>query len=97
MQESAKGSTSGSPQTAGRGEPSPEAGFRRYLEAFVFFHLGADARLSWSRDEGGIEVGIEHSRIRPTQFRLSADQLREMVEDSRKEEFLLDVLTRARK
>jgi hypothetical protein len=97
MQELVKGSRSNSHRAAGQTEPSPEVGFRRYLEAFVFFHLGADAELSWSRDESGIEVGIEHSRIRPTRFRLSPDQLREMVDDSRKEEFLLDVLTQARK
>lgn len=97
MQDSVKGSTSGSHGAAEQAEAAPEAAFRRYLEAFVFFHLGADARLGWSRDERGIEVGIEHSRIRPTRFRLSPDQLRKMVEDSQEEEFLLDVLTRARK
>ncbi len=74
-----------------------EAEFLHYLQMFVFFHLGADASLSWNRREDGIEVAVEHSRIRPCRFFLSARQLQAMREDSRKEEFLLDLLTRARR
>ncbi|UCF35855.1 MAG: hypothetical protein JSU96_13595 [Acidobacteriota bacterium] len=79
------------------GEPSLVERVRGDLEPFVFFHLGADARLDVNWSEEQVAVEIEHSRIRPIQFRLTSAQIEAFGGDFEAfEQFMLEQLTRHR-
>ena len=69
-------------------------GFQEKLEAFVFFHLGADAGLSVEEQSGSLRCHVEHTRVEPFSFTVSFDQLKTFLDDpSGLERFLLEQLT----
>lgn len=72
--------------------------FRRRLDAFVFFHLGYDAEVTWREEEGKLSVRLEHGRIHPIEFELDSSKLEELAADPHAgEEFLLEFLARHRR
>lgn len=71
--------------------------FRDYLQEFVFFHLGADARTEFLDDGRRIQIRIEHNRVRPIVFWLSEAELAALTDDTGREAYLLSVLTEARR
>ena len=65
---------------------------------FVFFHLGADARLSVEDQSDPIRCHVEHSRVEPFSFAVSLDQLKTFLDDPvGLERFLLEQLTSHRR
>ena len=84
--------------------PQPAAGgaavahLRRQLAAFVFFHLGSDARIDIRTQADGLQVCLAHSRIHPCGFELSASEVDRLAADDQGfENFLLQQLTRYRR
>lgn len=71
--------------------------FLEYFHEFVFFHLGADAHVSSRPVAGGIEVFLEHSRVRPCSFVLLDGDVFRLGGEEAREEFLMDVVTRNRR
>ena len=72
--------------------------FREMLDAFVFFHLGSDAQIRVEVFEGGLRVGLEHSRVRPIGFTVGEAELAAMNRDSAVfEEFMLEHLVKRRR
>ncbi len=77
---------------------TPGAHFLDHLQAFVFFHLGSDAVVRVETSDEGLDVFLEHNRIRPLRFSVNRVQLEEMQQNPlRLEDFLLDLLTANRR
>jgi hypothetical protein len=77
---------------------TPRAHFLDHLQAFVLFHLGSDAVVRVETSDEGLDVFLEHNRIRPVRFSVNRGQLKEMQQDPlRLEDFLLDLLTANRR
>ncbi len=74
------------------------AGFQEKLDAFVFFHLGADAGLSVEEQGEFLRFDVEHTRVEPFSFTVSFDQLQTFLDDPPGlEGFLLEQLTTHRR
>ncbi len=68
--------------------------FRQLLDNFVFFHLGADARVDLQAAGDEVVIAIEHGRVRPFQWRLRGSEVARLVADpSSFEDAMLDQLT----
>jgi hypothetical protein len=71
-----------------------ENSLQKNLDLFVFFHLGADAKVSFEKSDEGISVSIEHARVHSFSFVIDAetvDRFNQKPEDF--ESFLLTHLT----
>lgn len=74
------------------------AHLRRQLAAFVFFHLGSDARVEVRTRVDGLQVSLKHSRIHPCSFELSSSEVERLATNDRGfENFLLQRLTHYRR
>lgn len=72
--------------------------FREELDAFIFFHLGADARVAVTGGLKGIEISVEHQRVHDFSVRIGPQQLQRMSEDAGYfETILLDCLSKHRR
>ncbi len=64
---------------------------------FVFFHLGADAKIDSREDNQGLSFRIQHERVQPFDFELSWMQIEQMTTDPELlEGYLLEYLARYR-
>lgn len=74
------------------------ARFRERLDFFVFFHLGADARVEVRPSGERLHVRIAHQRVHPFQLDLKWDLVGEFAESAEAfEDYMLDLLTRHRR
>jgi hypothetical protein len=72
--------------------------FEEELDAFIFFHLGADARVAVTRGLTGIEIAVEHQRVHDFSVKIDSQQLQRMAEDAGYfETILLDCLSKYRR
>lgn len=72
--------------------------FLDLLQQFVFFHLGSDVLLQIESSDGGLEVFIEHERIRPFKMRFSSKEIASFTADPMFfEERMLEHLTQNRR
>jgi len=68
------------------------------LELLVFFHLGADATLTFKTTPKGVVADVRHSRIEPFELEISFEELTDQAEDSQRvEELFLDQLVKNRR
>ncbi len=81
--------------------PDPELLPKRFedeLDAFVFFHLGADARVTITRGVSGVEIAIQHQRVHDFSAEIDSRQLQQMAEDPEYfETIMLDYLSKYRR
>ncbi|HUV13585.1 MAG TPA: hypothetical protein VMY18_08065 [Acidobacteriota bacterium] len=81
--------------------PDPELLLKRFeeeLDAFVFFHLGADARVTITGGVSGVEIAVQHQRVYDFSAEIDAKQLRRMAEDHDYfETIMLDFLSKYRR
>ncbi len=64
---------------------------------FVFFHLGADAKVETREEDAGLRLSIQHERIQPFDFELTWVQVKQMTTDPELlEDYLLEYLARYR-
>ena len=64
---------------------------------FVFFHLGADAKVESREEDPGLRLSIQHERIQPFDFELTWVQVKQMTTDPELlEDYLLEYLARYR-
>ncbi len=70
----------------------------RELRRFLFFHLGSDAKVTVHPTQQGLEVEVEHQRVRPMHLRFEVEEMVSMSGDrTRFEDHLLAFLTRYRR
>ncbi len=68
------------------------------LDAFVFFHLGSDAKVEVQSSDDGFRLSIGHRRVSPIEFDLDSGKVADFSRQPELfEEFLLDLLTRHRR
>lgn len=81
--------------------PDPELLLKRFeeeLDAFVFFHLGADARVTVTGGVSGVEIAVQHQRVHDFSAEIDSKQLRQMAEDPDYfETIMLEFLSRNRR
>ncbi len=66
----------------------------RELRQFLFFHLGADAKVKIHSTWNGLEVEVEHQRVRPMRLSFRTEEVLALSRDrSRLEDQLLSFLT----
>jgi hypothetical protein len=71
---------------------------KREFSAFVFFHLGSDARVEVRNSPSGLSFSLIHQRIHPFQFELGKSRLKSLLKDLRQlENEFLNQLTRHRR
>ena len=64
---------------------------------FVFFHLGADAKVESREEDPGLRFRIQHERVQPFDFEVSWVQAEQMTTDPELlEDYLLEYLARYR-
>ncbi len=64
---------------------------------FVFFHLGADAKIDSREEDESLRVQIRHERVKPFDFELTWVQVEQMATDPELlEDYLLEYLARYR-
>ena len=69
-------------------------GLIRELRQFLFFHLGADVKIRIQSTWNGLEVEVEHQRVRPMRLSFRKEEVLALSRDrSRLEEQLLSFLT----
>ena len=72
--------------------------FEKELDAFVFFHLGADARVTVNGGSAGIEIAVEHQRVHNFSVKIDSQQLQRMADDAGYfETIMLDCLSKYRR
>ena len=72
--------------------------FKEELDAFVFFHLGADARVTVKSETAGIEIAVEHQRVHDFSVKIDPQQLQRMADDAGYfETIMLDCLSKYRR
>lgn len=72
--------------------------FEQKLNAFVFFHLGANANCTIEQAASSLKVSLEHPRIEPFSFQIDCNELAEMLKNHQDfEDFMLHQLTRHRR
>lgn len=72
--------------------------FEQKLNAFVFFHLGADTTCKIEQNRLGVKVTLQHPRVHPFSFQIENDTLMRMLANNDEfEDFMLDKLARHRK
>ena len=72
--------------------------FEQKLNAFVFFHLGANAICKIEQKVSALAVTVQHPRVHPFSFQIDHQRLAGMLEDHQDfEDFMLEQLIRHRK
>ena len=72
--------------------------FEEELDAFVFFHLGADARVTVKGGVSGVGITVQHQRVHDFSAEFDSQQLRQMAEDPDYfETIMLDFLSKYRR
>lgn len=71
-----------------------KARLREQLDAFLFFHLGADAEVAFREQPGALSISVQHRRVSPFEFTLDRHRLEDLLaKPDELERFLLHQLT----